>query len=233
MADTIQLYPCVQKASSTGTGSIRSYPSQCPFCLSDVQQIPIMGIFRSDAKSLSVVMKCGSQRCYSLYMAEYKKDSTGQFYEFDKLGRFKVEERKFVNIISDISPSFESIYNQSYASEQLGYTDICGIGFRKAFEFLIKDYLIKNLPDKVASIKKMPLAQCIEKMMPGQQLKEVAKRAAWLGNDETHYERIWADKDIDDLKKLIDLSIHWIIHEELTQQYITSMDKTSPVPEKK
>jgi hypothetical protein len=32
-----------------------------------------------------------------------------------------------------------------------------------------------------------------------------ASRATWLGNDETHYIKKWPDKDLSDLKKLIDI----------------------------
>ena len=52
----------------------------------------------------------------------------------------------------------------------------------------------------------------------------MAKGAIWLGNDETHYERKWVDKDIDDLKTLIDLTLHWINYETLTEQYKESMN---------
>ncbi len=38
----------------------------------------------------------------------------------------------------------------------------------------------------------------------------MAERAAWLGNDETHYQRKWTDKDISDLKTVISLAEHWI-----------------------
>lgn len=41
-------------------------------------------------------------------------------------------------------------------------------------------------------------------------IKEMAKRAVWLGNDETHYVRKWEDKDIQDLKNLIDLTVYFI-----------------------
>lgn len=54
-------------------------------------------------------------------------------------------------------------------------------------------------------------------------MKEIAKRAAWLGNDETHYVRKWETKDVKDLKNLIEISIHWIDMELLTEQYQNDM----------
>jgi hypothetical protein len=51
----------------------------------------------------------------------------------------------------------------------------------------------------------------------------MAERATWLGNDETHYVRKWEDKDINDLKILIKVTLHWIEMELLTEQYKTEM----------
>lgn len=54
-------------------------------------------------------------------------------------------------------------------------------------------------------------------------VKQVAARAVWLGNDETHYSRKWEDKDLKDLKMLIKLTLHWIEMDELTQEALKSM----------
>jgi hypothetical protein len=51
----------------------------------------------------------------------------------------------------------------------------------------------------------------------------VAKRAVWIGNDETHYIKKWNNKDLTDLKILIDLTLHWIEMESLTETYYVEM----------
>jgi hypothetical protein len=61
-----------------------------------------------------------------------------------------------------------------------------------------------------------------------EQIKGIAKRAAWLGNDETHYVRKWEDKDLNDLKKLITLTLHWIEIETLTEEVIADMPEGHP-----
>ncbi len=58
-------------------------------------------------------------------------------------------------------------------------------------------------------------------------LREIAKRAAWLGNDETHYVRKWEGKDLEDLKRLISLTIHWIEMEKLTADVMADSAKSS------
>ncbi len=48
-------------------------------------------------------------------------------------------------------------------------------------------------------------------------------RAVWLGNDQTHYLRKWEDKDLADLKRLIQLTLHWIEMDELTKKTLEDM----------
>lgn len=79
-------------------------------------------------------------------------------------------------------------------------------------EFLIKDYLISRTSDvsMIKAIKSKMLGKCIDEYIDNPQLKIVASRAAWLGNDQTHYEQRFDDRDISDLKRMIRLSMHWI-----------------------
>ena len=59
-----------------------------------------------------------------------------------------------------------------------------------------------------------------------------ASRATWLGNDETHYIKKWPDKDLSDLKKLIDLTLHWISADILTRELELSMPPKAETPPK-
>ena len=104
---------------------------------------------------------------------------------------------------------------------------MCGVGYRKALEFLIKDYLIRKHPKDEAAIKAKPLGRCIDDDVEDPKTKAVAKRATWLGNDETHYRRLWLDKDLSDLKRLIELVLYWIEAEHLTEEAFQSMPDPS------
>jgi hypothetical protein len=44
-----------------------------------------------------------------------------------------------------------------------------------------------------------------------------------LGNDETHYVRKWEDKDLTDLKTVIELTLHWIEMAEMTDSVMNDM----------
>ncbi|PIQ22562.1 MAG: hypothetical protein COW65_02460 [Cytophagales bacterium CG18_big_fil_WC_8_21_14_2_50_42_9] len=60
------------------------------------------------------------------------------------------------------------------------------------------------------------IAKCIDKYVANDEIKLLSHRVLWLGNDHAHYIRKWKGKTLDDLKKLIDLTIQWIkIKDEL------------------
>jgi hypothetical protein len=133
--------------------------------------------------------------------------------------------------ILTLSPSFARIAAQARTAEEHGLDDVAGPGYRKAFEFLIKDYAISLQADDKAKeeIKKLQLGAVIEKYLTGDKLPIVSKRAAWLGNDETHYERRWIGKDLEDLKKLIEAVEYFIAMELLVKELPTEMpDPTTP-----
>jgi hypothetical protein len=59
-------------------------------------------------------------------------------------------------------------------------------------------------------------------------LRETAKRAVWLGNDETHYSRRWEGKDLQDLKDLLALVIVTIQSEPLFEALKKDMPSGKP-----
>jgi len=54
-------------------------------------------------------------------------------------------------------------------------------------------------------------------------VQAVAERAAWLGNDESHYVRRWEDKDIKDLKMLVRLTVNAIDNVLAKDEYLAAM----------
>lgn len=123
----------------------------------------------------------------------------------------------------NLSPSFASIYRQALATEALNLMQMTGMGLRKALEFLLKDYAISKFPQDQEVIKKKPLGVCINEYMKEEYLRECARRATWLGNDETHYSREWKSHDVEDLKKLILLTLRWLEYSILSERYFREM----------
>lgn len=145
--------------------------------------------------------------------------------------------KEFPPMIVKFSPKFNAIYNQAYYAEQAGLDEICGLGYRKSFEFLIKDYVVRNKPkEEIRSIKEMEIMPCIRQYVTDDRVKALAERVLWLGNDHAHYFKKWKTKSLEDLKRLIDISIEWIgAHEQLIliQQKISKVEKEMPRKAKK
>jgi len=105
------------------------------------------------------------------------------------------------------------IYNEAKAAEEMKLLQIAGAGYRKALEFLVKDFCINEQPNdakRTAEITRSSLMAVIQTHVRNTDIQAAAsaERAAWLGNDETHYSRKWKGKDRDDLKALIAITVH-------------------------
>lgn len=203
-------------------------PNICPMCSHSIEPVLISTrlhvVDEHDAGYFSAFFDCTF--CKKSFISSYIVQYTGKpgsctYYTASKLlysapSNFK--EQEFPACISTNYSSFVKIYNQSLAAEHYNLDEIAGVGYRKALEFLIKDFLILHEGKDEIKIKPTPLGTCINTMINNPQLKTVASRAVWLGNDHTHYERKYTDKDINDLKRLIKLSVNWIEMIYLTEE---------------
>ncbi|WP_375320600.1 hypothetical protein [Aliivibrio logei] len=212
-------------------------PNSCPVCNHLVSPnrsgaFKEINIDNSNwSRYLEGLYECPSNKCGHLFLAHFerKSESKGSInayfsYTHSTPNHFKPLE--FDERIIIISPSFVEIFNQSANAEHNDLNEVCGMGYRKALEFLIKDYCVHSQPEDAEKIRKMMLMQCINQYISDANIKECATRAVWLGNDETHYQRKWQDKDIGDLKLLIKLVVHWVVSSLMTQEYMQSMQRT-------
>ena len=206
-----------------------NFPDECPMCHRNVAPIQISAIrvLESLRPEIDVAFRCTNLDCDSMFIGIYKPDDASEWF-LEKTTPQTPENKEFEETILKLSPSFIKIYNQAIAAEAYDLDQIVGMGLRKALEFLIKDFVIKLNPEKDATIRKTLLGNVIKNYIEDQNLKRVAERAVWLGNDETHYERVWTNQDLDDLKRLIHLSVNWIDNVLTSQAYIDDM----PEPEK-
>lgn len=207
--------------SDVGQVIVEGHPNKCPFCHKTITPNFLYG--HRNQNIMEVVLVCPNQSCRKSFIG-YFDSFANQYFKFN--GNTTVGNlvgKEFSETINSISGSFVVIYNQAFSAEQQGLTEICGVGFRKALEFLIKDYIIINKPEDKEKVEKKLLGACISDYVNDERIKTVAKRAVWLGNDETHYIRKWEGKSLDDLKKLIDLTVHWIEMESLTKSFESEM----------
>lgn len=213
---------------SSASVSIANVPMECPVC--GVQVVPtFLYMSYSSKRGYTMFCRCTNTECESTFVCKYTSSSlVGGNTKYNLLGiqhDMVLKKEDFSEDIVTISPAFVEIFNQAYAAQQLELRDICGVGYRKALEFLIKDYIISGKSDEteIDAVKKKQLGKCISEDVLDANVKEVAKRATWLGNDETHYVRKWGDKDIHSLVSLIRLVIHWIEASETTKRILDEM----------
>jgi hypothetical protein len=215
-------------------------PEECPLCHFAIHPDEINWALSSSSEGrmriLEVVYQCPRNECRHFFIARYKRSDIDIPTEATALGFPGIREFIFYELapsnppstsipseVEAISPSFLEIYTEALAAENYGLNQIAGVGYRKALEYIIKDYSISINKDKENEIKAIHLSTCITKFVDNPQVKLCAERAAWLGNDETHYVRKWISKDINNLKELITLTINWIHSDVLTKKYKSDM----------
>jgi hypothetical protein len=84
------------------------------------------------------VYSCPNARCNEIFIGYFKRDT--QLNVYFPFGARPIEPvpLAFEEPIKQISSAFCSIYEEAHKAEQFGLTEVCGVGYRKALEFLIK-----------------------------------------------------------------------------------------------
>jgi len=211
-------------------------PEKCPLCHVVVHTgEPRTYIFIGFVTEVQAVFRC--PKCENLFIGYYAPtetidpdthfDDEGYRLELKALRPRKPYLQDVSETINEISPNFVKIYSEALNAQEIGLGQICGPGFRKAFEYLIKDYAKLNVKDdeQVKKIENIASSTVVNNYIGDSRIQEIAKRTLWLGNDETHYLRKWTEHDINDFVMLIRLTIHWIEMEALSKNYISGMPK--------
>lgn len=153
--------------------------------------------------------KCGLLHHFGLYDEDNCSVENIHIYPFDML------KTEFETDIMILSPDFVKIYQAELAEKQ-SLSSICGMGYRKALEFLIRDYCIHFHPDKTMEIDSKPLAIKISDYVADTDIKCLAEGAVWLENDP--------DNMIDDIKLFINVAVVKI-HAELVAESVKAIQK--------
>lgn len=213
-------------------------PEDCPECHRG-QQYPTPFTVRAVSKNECVgLFQCSFSNCRTPFFGLYRFYENNSTYVLNSnyCPTYSKPVMGIPNIIDIISPSYRIIYEQSYKAENSGLNLIAGCGYRKALEFLIKDYAIRIIKgetpenkltekqkESIITIKKSQLGIVINDYIDMPKVKSMAERATWLGNDETHYERRLDIGDINTMKNIMQLAIYHIETEELTKKMISEI----------
>lgn len=211
----------------------------CPFCHKMINPLDLenflCNVSAKNAKYLQRIFRCPNKECGMVFTALYEicfDAKAGLYvYSFEKLEPTRPYEPLISEIIKDKFPEFYKVYKEANAVDSLGLSEVSGMVFRKSLEFLVKGFAKDGLKDSLdnkeekSNIDKMSLASCVKKYITDPNTKSMAERTAWLGNDESHYLRRWPEKDINDLKVLLKLTINSIENQLLINKYQEEMDK--------
>jgi len=206
-------------------------PDLCPICHYNMEPKLVTTAILEERTIVQAIFRCTRQQCQEMFIGTYMDLNLRvgpATCNLNNVAPMSVKEEDFPEIIGKISPTFVIIYNQVLAAESSQLDQLVGIGLRKALEFLIKDYAKHEKSEEAEKIEKATLSQCIKNYISDENIKACAKRAVWLGNDETHYIKKWEDRDIQDLKRLVQLTVNWIDSEQTTKQYIEEMADSGP-----
>lgn len=205
-----------------GKKYLAANPNICPHCHSRNAPDLIWSHSTKDTDEAPInisAWQCANTECSKLFLVQHYFN--GQF-EFERFlnGLPKgpewpqpIIDLKSGNSKDENNSNFIKTYLQSLEAENYGLDELAGMGFRKAIEYLVKDWAIQSNPDKKEHIETAWLGAVISNYYEGD-LKEILERATWLGNDQAHYNKLFEEFDVEILKELIDL-----IMVELDRQY--------------
>ncbi|MFA6518097.1 MAG: hypothetical protein WCV93_00390 [Candidatus Shapirobacteria bacterium] len=220
------------ESGGRSSAQISEYPDKCPTCHEGGQPKFVLAHSLGAAwdydEVIEAIFKCPINKCKRYYIGYYYKPSrTGDiFFLKETLAPQFWKPIYFSDEIKNISSRFERIYNQAAIAENFGLDEIAGGGYRKSLEFLVKDYLIYLKLKTKTQIAELKLSKAVA-LINDNRIQVCAKRAAWLGNDEIHFNRVWENKDIQNLKELIKLSTNLMESDVIAKKYEKEM------PEKK
>lgn len=186
-------------------------PKICPSCKKGTDAKPLASfsipcpMYGKNVYTVFILFFCSA--CETCFIGRYSgyEPKSGYQNELNQTDLIPKGESltDFSGKIQSLSPEFIKIYHQSEKAEQWGLNEICGMGYRKALEFLVKDFSIYLSPERAEDIKKQPLSRCISQYIPDERIKTLATASAWIGNDETHYIRQHESYGLKALKSFI------------------------------
>lgn len=185
-------------------------PRQCMHCEKTGIQVNLGSFItvgkydQSQGIALFACQLCGSTTIHYLELWEERfKD----FYTSTK--SFPTVKENLPDISKNIQtlfPKFYNIFVQSEKAQEEGLDEIAGMGYRKALEFLVTDFLLEYPVEGVrADWLKNPKTTLSNKIskIPSTKVQNLSKAISYLGNDEAHYTRKHPEHDINSIKTFI------------------------------
>lgn len=202
----------IDNQASTSEEAIE-FASSCPCC--GITLLPTalhaVCVDHEDEEENVVYLLNHCEHCNECFISTHPYDTVNDYsYSFQSSAPIKEVNCSFSPAIYNLSSDFVEIYKQSYRAESLGLDKICGMGYRKAIEFLIKDYIIYKNPSVEDSVVRLQLMPCIKNYIHDERLVTLACASAWIGNDETHYQKRHSSYTLNNLRIFINAFVTFV-----------------------
>lgn len=208
-------------------------PRICSHCNNTGEQTPIDGILMKSHNDLAAgIIFTGCPLCGATsmhYLQSFRKGiGTELFYEVSQSFPKKYKNVEIPKAIQDKFPDFIEIFNQAKSAEEANLDQLAGMGYRKAIEFLVTDYLLKypaeGVEEKWLTSPKTSLISKIGKLK-NERIKQLATAITYLGNDETHYARRHPEYDLAKMKAFIHVLLSDIDNELIYEESFELINK--------
>ncbi|WP_133636560.1 hypothetical protein [Halomonas ventosae] len=150
------------------------YPTKCPICHHHSEIILVKTMEEPDWRNIHVVFQCAYSGCRSYFIGYYGQRGDR---ELKSLKPQKAEIASIPESVRELSPMFVSIYQQADDARAHGLDQIAGPGYRKAFEFLIKDYAKSLKPEESERIDGLFSGNVVREIISDPRIQSVARRA--------------------------------------------------------
>jgi hypothetical protein len=221
--------------SSNGNANYAENPNICPHCHVANEPLNLFIHFDMQVQKLISVWKCNYNQCHKVFAVSHIEKENGNFIierNLNGLPRGPIWPEPILNLkngqtigTENEEPSkFIKTYLQSLEAESNGHDEIAGMGYRKAIEYLVKDWSIQANPTEKNKILGQWLSGIINDFFVGD-LKDILERATWLGNDQTHYNKLFEEYNIEHLKELIGLIMVELDRDFKKRHYIENIEK--------
>lgn len=221
--------------SNSGNSYSAENPNICPHCHVANEPRELFKWFDGKENKLLSTWECRYHQCGRIFVVSHIEDNDGIFKierTLNGLPKGPIWPEPILNLkdgrtigTDEVTKSkFINTYLQSLEAESNGHDEIAGMGFRKAIEYLVKDWSIQINPEEKEKILGLWLSSIINEYFTGD-LKEILERATWLGNDQTHYNKLFEEYNIDHLKELIGLIMVELDRDFKKRHYIENIEK--------
>ncbi|HAR6696907.1 TPA: hypothetical protein O5S09_001707 [Staphylococcus aureus] len=200
-------------------------PKSCPYC--DQVQTPIVksssGLEQNESV-FSVIFICNE--CNQHFLKQYKKNvrfSGEEQTAYPVYFKYEKTTEYFSETLKECSPEFIKIYSQLIIAEKHNLNDLLKLGYRKAIEQLVWDYLIKFGNKTENSLQKKSFSDRIN-LLDLPQRQWLSDLIAWIGNDGAHPYQRHETLTIEDMKRLSSIvitNIETLIEQHKYESYHT------------